>query len=65
MGLWLTDGKTKIGWAMFPDRKKPTICITESESNEISVHGYFKDEESANAFMNRLAEMVKAVKRCE
>lgn len=60
MGHWITDGKTKIGWDMFPDRKKPIICITESGSNEIVAYGSFKDEQTAHAFMDRLAEMVNA-----
>lgn len=62
MGHWLTDGKTKIGWDMFPDRKKPVICITECGSHETIAYGSFNSEESAHAFMDRLAELVKAEK---
>lgn len=60
MGHWLTDGKTKIGWDMFPDRKKPVICIGDCESNSFDVYGYFTSENAAHAFMDRLAELVKA-----
>ena len=60
MGQWITDGKTRIGWDMFPDRKKPAICITECGNNAVSVYGYFKDEETAYAFMDRFAELVNA-----
>jgi hypothetical protein len=60
MGHWITDGKTKIGWDMFPDRKKPAICITESGRNVIDVYGYFRSEEAAHAFMDRLAKLVNA-----
>jgi hypothetical protein len=60
MGHWITDGKTKIGWDMFPDRKKPAICITECDTNVIDIYGYFKDEETAHLFMDKLAELVNA-----
>ena len=60
MGHWITDGKTKIGWDMFPDRKKPAICITQCDTNVIDVYGYFKDEGTAHLFMDKLAELVNA-----
>ena len=60
MGHWITDGKTKIGWDMFPDRKNPAICITKCGTNVIDVYGYFKDEKTAHLFMDKLAELVNA-----
>lgn len=60
MAQWLTDGTTKIGWDMFPDRKKPAICITKCGTNVIDVYGYFKDIKTAHAFMDCLGEMVHA-----
>ena len=60
MGYWITDGKTKLGCYMFPDRKKPAICITECDTNVIDVYGYLKDEEIANLFIDKLAELVNA-----
>ena len=44
----LTDGKTKIGAFMFPDRKKP--CLGMERGNECIIYGHF----------NSLAQLVKA-----
>jgi hypothetical protein len=60
MGHWITDGKTKIGWDKFTDRKKPAVCITKCDTNFIDVYGYFKDEKTAHLFMDKLAELVNA-----
>lgn len=54
----LTDGKMKIGAYMFPDRKKPALCI--EEGNTIKVYGYFQGSEQASEFMTRLGKMVHA-----
>lgn len=54
----LTDGKTSIGAFMFPDRKRPAICI--QEEGTIKVYGYFNTKEGATEFVNRLGEMVGA-----
>lgn len=55
----LTDGNIKIGAYMFPDRKKPALCI--EEGNEIVVYGYFQSSNGANDFMDRLGELVGAM----
>ena len=60
MAVWITDGKTEIGWDVFPDRKKPAICIHEKGTNVIDVYGYFRSEEAADLFMSKLAELANA-----
>ena len=55
----LTDGKTSIGAFMFPDRKRPAICV--QENGTIKVYGYFNTKEGATEFVNRLGEFVGAV----
>ena len=54
----LTDGKTSIGAYMFPDRKRPCLCI--SEGNQAVVYGYFHNIESADYFMDKLGKLVRA-----
>lgn len=49
---------TSIGAYMFPDRKKPCLCI--QEGSKIVVYGTFNDEQSATKFMNKLGEFVGA-----
>jgi hypothetical protein len=56
----LTDGKISIGAYMFPDRKRPCLCI--SEGNQSVVYGYFHNIESADEFMDKLADLVRAEK---
>lgn len=55
----LTDGNIKIGAYMFPDRKKPALCI--EEGNEIVVYGYFQSSHGAKDFMDKLGKMVGAI----
>ncbi len=59
MAIKLTDGEISIGAFMFPDRKKPCLCI--EEGNQGVVYGHFNSKESAVEFMNRLGNMVNAV----
>ena len=54
------DGKIKIGAYMFPDRKKPCLCI--QEGNKIIAYGTFNSIESADNFMNALADFLGAKK---
>lgn len=54
----LTDGKTTIGAQLFPDRKRPAICV--QKGNKIKVYGYFQSIEAAQEFMHELAILVKA-----
>lgn len=54
----LTDGKTIIGAELFPDRKRPAICV--QKGNEIKIYGYFQNIETAQEFMHELAILVKA-----
>lgn len=49
---------TKIGAYMFRDRKKPCICV--QKGNQIMVYGTFNNIESADNFMNELAEFLGA-----
>ena len=54
----LTNGKISIGAYMFPDRKKPCLCI--EEGNQIVVYGHFNTKEGANEFIEKLGKMVGA-----
>ena len=56
----ITNGKTKIGAYLFPDRKKPSLCI--EQGSEIVVYGHFNSIEQADEFMDKLAELCGAVK---
>ena len=56
----LTNGKINIGAYLFPDRKKPSLCIEQGA--EIVVYGHFNSIEQADEFMNKLAELCGAVK---
>lgn len=49
---------TDIGAFMFPDRKKPCLCIKEGSS--IVVYGTFNSKESAEKFMNKLGDFLGA-----
>ena len=56
----ITNGKVRIGAYLFPDRKKPSLCI--EQGSEIVVYGHFNSIEQADEFMNKLAELCGAVK---
>lgn len=60
MAKVITDGKTKIGAYKVPRRKK--ICLCVDQGNEIITYGTFINEESAEDFMDRLADFVGAEK---
>lgn len=49
---------TEIGAFMFPDRKKPCLCIRKGSS--IVVYGTFNNIESADKFMNELGDFLGA-----
>jgi hypothetical protein len=49
---------TSIGAYMFPDRKKPCLCI--QEGSKIVVYGTFNSKEGADKFMNKLGEFIGA-----
>lgn len=51
-------GETKIGAYMFPDRKRPSLCI--QKGNVITVYGTFNGIEQADNFMNELADFLGA-----
>lgn len=51
-------GDTKIGAYMFPDRKKPCICV--EKGNQVAIYGTFNSIESADNFMNELADFLGA-----
>jgi hypothetical protein len=58
MAKKLTNGKISIGAYMFPDRKKPCLCV--EEGNQCVVYGHFNTVEGADEFMDILGRMVGA-----
>ena len=56
----IKNEKISIGAYLFPDRKKPLLCI--EQGSEIVVYGHFNSIEQANEFMDKLAELCGAVK---
>lgn len=58
MARALTDGNVKIGAYMFPDRKKPCLCV--QKGSEVTVYGTFRDIGTANEFMDELGKLVHA-----
>lgn len=56
----LTNGKIKIGAYRFSDRKRIAICV--EEGNRINICGYFTSENNANFLLDKLGELVGAVK---
>jgi hypothetical protein len=52
-------GDVKIGAYSFPDRKKPCLCI--ETGNKIVCYGTFNSIIAADAFMNKLGELVGAI----
>ena len=56
----ITNGKVRIGAYLFPDRKKPSLCI--KQGSEIVVYGTFNSIEQADEFMDKLAELCGAVR---
>lgn len=56
----LTNGKIKIGAYHFADRKRIAICV--EEGNRINICGYFTSENNANFLLDKLGELVGAVK---
>lgn len=56
------DGTVKIGAYMFPDRKRPCLCVQrEDKGNEVVVYGTFTSVEAAKLFMAELEALVGAV----
>lgn len=60
MSLYLENltGDIKVGFEMFPDRKRPQIVIWDK--NGCRSYGSFKSKELATEFMERLANMIGA-----
>lgn len=58
MAKKLTNGKVDIGAYMFPDRKKPCLCIAEGST--IKVYGHFNSVKEADEFMYELGKLVGA-----
>lgn len=52
----LTNGKIKIGAYKFSDKKRIALCV--EEGNSIIVCGYFTKTESADFFMDKIAECI-------
>ena len=59
----LTNGKIKVGAYMFPDRKKPMICV--EEGNSIVAVGSFHNKEQADWFMDKVAECIGQKERVD
>lgn len=58
MGKFLRKGDFAIGSFHIPGRKKPYIGI--AHGNEVVAYGQFHDEESADCFMEELADLTGA-----
>lgn len=54
MATWFIKGDTSIGYHILPDREKPVFGITKD--NVFMGYGQFRDEESAEKFMEELAK---------
>lgn len=54
MAMWIKKGDTMIGCQTIPERKKPVIGIMEG--NQYVVYGQLHDKESAEEFMEKLAD---------
>ena len=54
MAMWIKKGDTMIGVQKISERKKPVVGIMEG--NRYVVYGQLHDEESAEEFMNKLAD---------
>ena len=63
MAKVLTNGKISIGAYMFPDRKKPSLCIAQGV--KICVYGTFNSIEGADEFMTALGDLVGAEKESD
>lgn len=61
MGLYVSNGNIRIGFEMFPDKKKP--CIVVKQGNEIFTLGTFKNKDDAVFFVDKLAELTNAEDR--
>lgn len=56
---YISNGTISIGVQNFPDiRKKPCICVMEG--NVCTVLGTFRNEECAEFFIEKLAELTSA-----
>lgn len=52
------DDDFKIGAYMFPDRKRPCLCV--QRGNEVTICGTFHSIKAADLFMSELAKLVGA-----
>lgn len=60
MGKFLIKGDFAIGSFQMPGRKKPYIGILNRRKNELVAYGQFLDQESADYFMETLADLTGA-----
>ena len=60
MSKLITDGTTEIGYLDLPIRKKPCLCV--KDKNTLKVYGTFTNKESAEEFIDKLADLVGAEK---
>ena len=60
MGKFLMKGDFAIGSFQMHGRKKPYIVILNRRTNEAVSYGQFHDQESADYFMEALADLTGA-----
>jgi hypothetical protein len=60
MGKFLRKGDFAIGSFQMHGRKKPYIGILNCSTNELVAYGQFHDQESADYFMEALADLAGA-----
>ena len=54
MAMWIKQGDTMIGYQMISERKKPVLGIMTG--NQYVIYGQLHDEQSAQEFMEKLAD---------
>lgn len=59
MQIKFKKSNTVISAERFPDKKRPTLCITKGV--EMRVYGYFHDKECADKFMRTLYQLIAEV----
>ena len=58
MALIIRKGDMGFGYQIIPERKKPVLGIFQG--NTFTVFGQFRDEKSAQVFMEELADFIGA-----
>lgn len=63
MAMTIRKGDTGFGYQIVPQRKKPVFGIIQG--NTFTVFGQFRDEKSAQTFMEELADFIGAERGAE